>query len=122
FASLREPLCVGVANGRCPVANASVLFEIAKGQGRLKATPNSPPAQVVSVLTDANGIACVFWELDSTNVTQQVMARLLDAAGNPMHLPVRFTANLQERGGGCEITVGEGGQYGTLEKAVEALR
>jgi Family of unknown function (DUF6519)/Carboxypeptidase regulatory-like domain len=91
---LPEPLCVGVANGRCPVANARVRFEVAKGNGQLKETPTSAPTKVIDVLTESHGIACVFWELDSTNVTQQVMVRLLDVAGNPIHLPVRFTANL----------------------------
>jgi hypothetical protein len=55
FVLLPEPLCVGVANGRCPVAGARVRFQIEQGSGRLH---NIPAPDPVDVVTDANGIAC----------------------------------------------------------------
>lgn len=156
FLPLQERLCVGVANGGCPVANAQVEFQVTKGDGRLE---NGQSRCVVA--TDAKGIACCAWELrwdrnppapNPTPLTQQVTARLLGDGGSTVHLPVVFTANLsradqvaynpancsdlagvktvqealdvlcKRKGGGCEITVGEGGHFATIEEAMKALR
>ena len=81
---LLQPLKVGVANGRWPVAGAKVRFLIVQGSGQLQTTGE----------TYDDGIASCYWELDSTTQSQQVEATLLDAANNPIHLPIIFSANL----------------------------
>ena len=87
--ALAQLLRVGVANGEWPVAGASVEFKILQGNGRLQGA--APPT---IILTGADGVAACTWEVDSTTASQQVEARLMDALGNTMHLPVRFNANL----------------------------
>lgn len=98
---LRKPLQVGVSNGQWPVKGAQVKFAIYDGSaGSLSSTPLnvevSSGTGEVTVLTDEHGVAECKWTLD-TNITylsQQVEATLLDAAGKPFHIPIRFTANL----------------------------
>lgn len=82
---LSRPLEVGVAN----LAGALVRFEITQGTGRL----NGSPAPV-NVPTGPDGVAACAWELDSTLLSQQVTARLLDSALTPLSLPIHFNANL----------------------------
>lgn len=102
---LRQPLQVGVANGQWPVKGARVRFSIQKATGNGKlldkgsaVDPASPVPtdDIRSVLTDLDGIAKCGWQLDAntSKLSQQVKAELLDAAGKPVHLPVIFTANL----------------------------
>jgi hypothetical protein len=55
-------------------------------------------AASVTVPTGADGVASVAWSLDSATASQSVTARLLDAAGAPVHLPVRFNATLSLAG------------------------
>jgi len=90
---LAAPLKVGVSNGKWPVAGAKVKFEILSGGGTL-----TPASGIVSTgLTGANkGVAECSWTLGnkSSPKNQQVKATLLDAAGNPVHLPVIFNAKL----------------------------
>ncbi len=88
---LAQPLQVGVANGSHPVEGATVRFSVVAGSGGLQGAGVS-----VDILTDASGIATCAWSLDSTTHSQQVKATLLDAASEPVHLPVIFTANLSQ--------------------------
>ncbi|MCX6047072.1 MAG: DUF6519 domain-containing protein [Chloroflexi bacterium] len=139
---LPNPLQVGVANR----AGAQVRFQITQGNGRLQGTGNS-----VDLVTGSDGIASCPWELDAVTQVQQVEAHLLSAAGAPLPLPIRFNANLsvasqvaynpaqcsnlagittvqaaldklcQQHGGGCCITVGDGGDYARLDEALKDL-
>ena len=88
---LGEPLRVGVSNGQAVTAGARVRFTITKGNGRLEGNVT----QVVKN-TDAAGVATCAWSLDSALLDQQVTAVLLDAASNPLHLPVVFTGSLSK--------------------------
>jgi hypothetical protein len=87
--ALAQPLRVGVANGEWPVAGARVQFKILLGTGQVQGAASS-----TVVLTGNDGVATCPWKLDSTTQGQQVEARLLNAANNSTHLPVRFNANL----------------------------
>lgn len=85
--ALPAPLVVGASTGSQPVVGARVAFRVVSGNGVLDGT--GPEAEVA---TGADGTAAVVWETDSATPSQQVEARLLDAAGDPVHLPVVFTA------------------------------
>lgn len=98
---LPKPLKVGVADGQWPVAAALVRFQSDEGNGRLKPIFDTPPNLIVKqtdheviVRTALDGIAGCDWELNSTTLSQQVKATLLDVASQPIHLPIIFTANL----------------------------
>lgn len=84
-----EALRAGVADGTVPVGGARVQFTVLTGTGQLEGT-----AGPVVVLTGPDGVASCTWSLDSTTAKQQVEARLVDALGNSVHLPVRFNAIL----------------------------
>jgi hypothetical protein len=88
---LPQPLQVGVSLGQWPVEGATVRFEITEGNGRLQGSGAS-----VDVATGADGIATCAWELDSVTQVQEVQATLRNANGDPVHLPVRFSATLTE--------------------------
>ncbi len=86
---LPQPLRVGVANGQWPVVGATVRFSVVGGSGKLRGSTGP-----VDVATDANGVATCEWTLDTQTASQQVQALLIDEAGSPRHLPVRFNATL----------------------------
>ncbi len=88
---LPQPLQVGVANGSNPVKGARVRFQIKSGAGKFSNGSNE-----ITLTTDDHGIASVFWQLSATPDSQQAEATLLDAAGQPVHIPIRFTANLSK--------------------------
>ncbi len=89
--ALDHPLQVGVANGRWPVAGASVRFRVTQGGGAV----NGVSETVVE--TGADGVAGVGWTLGGdVEALQQVEATLLDAGGAAIHLPIRFTARYRE--------------------------
>lgn len=145
---LPQDLQVGVANGAFPVQGAQVKFRVTRGGGNL---PGNLP--IVVATTDASGVARVQWSIDSSTVSQEVEARLIDGTDTGLYLPVRFHAtlstadrvsynpaacpdlalagavtvqkaidNLCKMGGhGCCTTVGEGGEFPTLEAALEKL-
>ncbi len=89
---LPRPLVVGVANGRWPIVGARVRFTIKAGSGRVQG--NASSVDVLTQDTPNRGLAICNWQLDPTTPSQQVEATLLDAAGQPVHLPVRFNASL----------------------------
>lgn len=105
---LLHPLVVGVSNGGMPVKDARVVFEVVEGElneavpdtggGRLSAVPGGNAVNIsdtkIEVRTDAGGLAACKWELATTRWNQQVVARLLGQNNLPVHLPVRFNANL----------------------------
>jgi len=86
---LAQPLRVGVANGQHPVAGARVRFEVLGGTGQVNGV-----AGPTLVTTGADGIAACTWAVDATTQAQVVQATLLDVADQPVHLPIRFGANL----------------------------
>lgn len=101
---LRQPLRVGVANGEWPIRGAQVEFKIDSGKGMLADAANAANSGVtVKVETGADGTAAVNWTLGDPGWTtlpnrdqasDTVTARLLDAAGATIHVPVHFIATL----------------------------
>ncbi len=83
-----EPLRVWVSDGRFPLENATVNFQVLTGGGTLN--PATP------VQTDADGIAEVEWILGGAASRQQVEAILVDTPdGEPTHAAtIRFNASL----------------------------
>jgi len=103
--ALAEPLRAGVSNGTWPVAGARVRFRLAADStggelvapaGAVADPASTQSAQERTFLTAADGTAACEWRLagDPNVPVQQVEATLLDAGGNPVHLPVVYTANL----------------------------
>jgi hypothetical protein len=84
---LPEPLQVAVSRGTTPVAGVPVRFSVVSGGGAVAG------ANEAVVLTDADGLASVAWRLRNASAPQRVEARLLDAAGDPRHVPLRFAAS-----------------------------
>ncbi|MCH7638408.1 MAG: choice-of-anchor D domain-containing protein [Bacteroidetes bacterium] len=85
---LPHPLEVGVSSGQWPVEGATVRFEITEGAGDVDG------AAFVEVPSSADGVARCTWTVDDSTQVQQVIAVLLNAAGDPVHLPIHFGANL----------------------------
>jgi hypothetical protein len=94
---LPQLLEAGVFRGRRPVEGATVRFTAAAG-GKLAADFASVGggAAVFERTTGADGIAACAWlpADDLTRLSQQVEARLLDAAGNPLDPQLDFDAQL----------------------------
>jgi hypothetical protein len=97
--ALKKPLQVGVSNGQWPVEGARVKFTRKSTVGKL--LPGASAEESGSdieriVLTDAAGIAEVKWQLgtNGTNYSQQVEAILMNVDDEPVHIPIRFNANL----------------------------
>ncbi|HYW16726.1 MAG TPA: DUF6519 domain-containing protein [Allosphingosinicella sp.] len=87
--SLAADLRAGFVRGRKPVAGANVRFTVTIGDGRL---PNGTKVQIVP--TDADGVAKLKWSVDAATQSQQVLAELLDGAGQRSQLPILYTASL----------------------------
>ncbi len=101
---LPMPLQVAVSNGKWPVKDALVEFNIIDGGGRLIAK-NSAGNHSLIVKTDSEGIAECTWKLGISSPislvpSRQLMeARLLDACHTPINTPpIRFSANLSVAG------------------------
>jgi hypothetical protein len=96
---LSLPIVVGVSNGRWPVKNAKVRFEVPRG--RVAPGPEGTPqtqtdVKFIDVITNANGLASCKWQLisDKAFPVQTLRARLLDANDQTVHLAINFNANL----------------------------
>jgi hypothetical protein len=93
------PIVVGVSNGRWPVKDAKVRFDVPRGRVA-PGTDGTPQTQTdvkfIDVMTNANGLASCNWQLisDSAFLVQTLRARLLDANDQTVHLPINFNANL----------------------------
>lgn len=113
-AALPQPLMVRVARGALPVADARVRFEVETGAGTVQGGASFDAS------CDENGIAQCNWQLGSPQ-HQRVRANLLDSGGaiRPAQVAV-FCATATAPvtgggdGGGCEITIGEGGNFPEL--------
>jgi hypothetical protein len=106
---LEQPLEVRVACGGWVLEGATVRFT-AEGNGRLATVQGGTGASTVNALdldTGADGIARCYWkpEANTANPSQQVIALLIDADGNPIkdvhgnlvHV-IHFNANLSIAG------------------------
>jgi hypothetical protein len=111
---LPAPIVVGVGRGLHAIANAPVRFELvpdpdAGVRGGLTGTEPTPTGVAatstsVDVVTDANGLARVWWQLGAApaaepptdryqrSMAQLVEARLLTSDGTAQHLATRFVA------------------------------
>jgi hypothetical protein len=74
------------------VSGAVVRFRVTLGGGSLQSGADSGADLMVT--TGADGVVSVTWVLDGSTRSQQVEATLLDAGGDPLHLPLRYNANL----------------------------
>jgi len=102
--NLPEPIQVGVSNGRWPVKEVWVKFEItegAAGGGSLGSTNIIAAGNSEQKVSTVDGVATCYWKLgdilDADNPVppkQQVKATLLDADEKQVHLPVFFNASL----------------------------
>ncbi|GAA4191144.1 hypothetical protein GCM10022219_09540 [Microbacterium oryzae] len=115
FPQLPRPVVVRVANGAHPVEGATVQF--AAEQGAVSAT---------SVVTDAAGAASVTWDLERSSAASQALtATLLEADGTPSpHQTITFLARVDpasEGRGGCCTTIGDTGEFPTIEEALKEL-
>lgn len=91
---LPQPLIVGVANAHCHERPTLVRFEVLDPSTGQVVSAGGAAASVADVPLDADGLAKCDFLLDGAQTTQQVTARLLDAANNPVSLPIIFNANL----------------------------
>ncbi|HOU70471.1 MAG TPA: S-layer protein domain-containing protein [Methanothrix sp.] len=103
---LKQPLQVGVSNGSRPIKGAqasgmNVEFKITDDDGdgddgsRLSdSTEFASGSNSKAIPVDKDGIAKCFWRLGKEPISQKVEARLIDACGKYVHLPIRFSANL----------------------------
>ena len=89
---LEFPLQVGVANGRHPVSNAKVIFNILNDNSNGFLEPGTHTQKSIIVQTDQEGIAKCTWTLDDNLESQQVEAKL-DGLNN---VPIRFTGYLRK--------------------------
>ncbi|MCI0537620.1 MAG: DUF6519 domain-containing protein [Verrucomicrobiales bacterium] len=102
--SLPQPLVVGIVNPQCREYPAMVRFTIIKGSGQLRSTDGALSGTQIELPASDDGIVECLWDLgaDLTSdarreqnlPSQQVEARLLDETDEPIHLPIRFNANL----------------------------
>ncbi len=111
--ALPEPLRVRVARGALPVAGARVRFTAEAGGG----TVGNPAANVAEVASNAQGVAECPWRL-GTPAQQRVRAVLLASGGTPVAGQVLVfaatAATPPAGGGGCERTIGRGGDFPEL--------
>lgn len=103
---LTQPIEVRVANGQTPVASLRVHFTVVSGGGSLSAT---------SALTGFDGVARVMWRLGGGG-TQLAVAEIRDPANaRVQHVLFNATVRAAAGAGGCELTVGQGGDLERLD-------
>jgi photosystem II stability/assembly factor-like uncharacterized protein len=106
-ATLPQPLEVRVANGADGIAGVTLLAGVDAGGGSLVGGP--------TLTTDPQGQALVRWRLGASG-TQRATVRLVDAAGQTLQRATfDATVATAATGGGCDITVGPGGQFERLD-------
>lgn len=112
-ADLPEPLRVRVMRGALPAAGARVRFAVEAGAGGVGGATSS----VFDATCNAEGLAECPWRL-GTVTNQRVRANLLTSGGTPVAEQVLVFAatavTAASGGGGCEITIGEGGDFPKL--------
>lgn len=120
---LAAPLRVGVIRGKTPLAGLDVEFEIGAGDGDGRLDGAAGTLKKRRATTGPDGVATMDWWLDAATAAQGVTARLLDAAGNPTHLPIRFSAKLSTAAATSFDPVNTPSLAGenTVQKAIEKL-
>jgi hypothetical protein len=105
---------VGVSRGEHPVANAVVRWTLGTDSGVVASA---------TTVTNAEGVTQADWTLHPSTSTQTLTAQLLDSSLQPTHLPITFTASIAPPavGGSCCHTVGIGGEFATIEAALDRL-
>ncbi|WP_326538111.1 DUF6519 domain-containing protein [Pseudorhodoferax sp.] len=119
--ALAEPLRVRVARGALPVPGARVRFAVEAGGGSLAlvAPWGTQTGASVDAACDAQGLAQCNWRL-GTAANQRVRAQLLTSGGSVIaeqQLVFAAQAATPAQGGGargCELTIGEGGDFPAL--------
>ncbi|MCX6317008.1 MAG: DUF6519 domain-containing protein [Bacteroidetes bacterium] len=115
-------ISAGVSYEQQPATGRKIKFEILSGGGSVCLPDGTNPAGFQVMNTAADGIGSVKWRLGN-NGQQQLKATLLNAADNPMHIPIIYNADfVRARNRSCSVTVGSGGDFDTLENAFEALK
>lgn len=116
--SLPKFLSVAVVRGHAPLAGERIRFRIIEGNGRLG---NGQVDEIA--LTDANGVASVRWDLDSTTQVQRAFAQRLNTAGDPTHAPIAFNASLSQASHVSfdPANTPQLGAANTVQEAIEAL-
>ncbi|MCW3846490.1 DUF6519 domain-containing protein [Sphingomonas sp. LB-2] len=120
---LAEPLRVLVTRANRPLVNAPVRFSVVGGTGTVRAVGGGAGAATVDIQTDANGFAECLWTLVPGDPPSHVVAKLMKNAATPWGAPdIRFSGSLIDLPrGGCCVTVGKGGDFETLDEAMETL-
>ncbi len=109
-AALAQALEVRVANGVDGIAGVVLHALVEQGGGSIvgSATPT----------TDPRGIAAIAWRLGAGGA-QRVRVELLDDAGQVLQrLSFNATAVVAGDGAGCDITIGNGGQFAELDSGL----
>jgi hypothetical protein len=125
-----DQIIVRVSNSCGPVEGASVAFTVFEGfVAEDSAGLVSSTAKTILLPTNGNGIAECRWRTATAPATQQLHAEIHGLPAPSQGLPgpamgahrlVIFTANLRP-GKDCCVTVGEGGDFATLERAITTL-
>jgi hypothetical protein len=102
--SLPQPLVAGLVNSHCREHPAKIRFTVLKGTGRVKSLDETISGAQIDLSSDETGLVECLWDLgaglasddlrDQNLPSQQVQAQLLDENDEPVHLPLRFNANL----------------------------
>jgi hypothetical protein len=105
--TLPFPLTAGVSIGNTPVSNVKVRFEVKPGNGNLGENNQNQIQSIIELKTDSEGLVRCYWKLDADakNVSQQVLARMLDDVSNnnnlnPTHLSLLYNASIGQQPSG----------------------
>ena len=115
---LDEALVVRVTNSDGdPAGGVEVTFAVTEGEGAVSTQPSADASDLeLTVTTDGQGEAEVYWLLGLPPGRQRVEARLDDAQGSPVSFVARADPNpdapyfsLRGEGGGCGCLAGHSG-------------
>jgi photosystem II stability/assembly factor-like uncharacterized protein len=108
---LPHPLEVRVANGASGIEGAPLLCTVEQGGGQVIGP--------TTVSTDADGIASIGWRLGAAG-PQRLRVELIDSDGQVLQRQ-SFNASAAvppAAGGGCDVTIGKGGDFPTLDSGL----
>lgn len=105
-ANLPHELELRVANAIDPIAGASVRVTVEQGGGSVVG-----PALLSS---GTDGLVSIAWQLGAGG-PQRLRAELLDSGGTVLQRSSFNATAAVPAGGGCEITIGKGGQFEQLD-------
>ncbi|HJP89021.1 MAG TPA: DUF6519 domain-containing protein [Candidatus Limnocylindrales bacterium] len=95
--ALPVPVSVGVVRGSIPVKNRMVRFTVVDwpNAGSVPGMVNDRAEVVTGVDGTVNLIWTLGWDGRDSQKKQELVAQLLDSAGNPVGVPIRFSARLR---------------------------